>query len=128
MDSSERSTEQGTSKVFDFVRPFDPLSPDAEAQYDAVVRRVNRTRARRAHQQKKLFELEAQFLHNDLNVRSGERRGLPLSLRGRRKRLSELLDLSATVRRLNEEDRFATQALDRMNEALDRWARETYGG
>jgi hypothetical protein len=30
-------------------------------------------------------------------------------------------------RQLDEEERFASESLDRMNEALDRWARETYG-
>ncbi len=102
------------------------MSPEAESEYDAIVRRLNRSRARRARQQKVLSELEDQFVHNDLKVSSGERRGLPLSARGRRQRLSQLLDVSQEVRRLNEEERFAVKALDRMNEALDRWARETY--
>jgi hypothetical protein len=30
-------------------------------------------------------------------------------------------------RQLDEEERFASESLDHMNEALDRWARETYG-
>lgn len=127
MDDSELSSEERASNVLDFARPFDPMHPEAEAEYDAVVRRVNRARARRARQQKMLFELEAQFVHNNLNVRSGERRGLPLSLRGRRQRLARLLDLSENVRHLKREERFATEMLDRMNEALDEWARETYG-
>ena len=74
-----------------------------------------------------LSKLEDQFVYNDLNVRAGQRRGLPLSPRGRRQRLSRLLDISEDLRRLNEEERFAVRALDRMNEALERWARETYG-
>lgn len=127
MDYPECSAEQSASNVFNFIRPFDPMSSDAEAQYDAVVRRVNRARARRARQQKNLFELEDQFVLNNLTVRSGQRRGLPLSARGRRQRLAQLLNLSEDIRRLKEEERLATETLDQMNEALDRWARETYG-
>ncbi|MFK7898096.1 MAG: hypothetical protein AB8G23_19855 [Myxococcota bacterium] len=115
------------SNLRTLVRPFAPLSPGAEDHYDAVVRRVNRVRARRARQQKELRDLEDQFIQNDLVVRSGSRRGLPLSARGRRQRLTRMLDLSQTVRRLDEEERFAMQNLDRMNAALDRWAKETYG-
>ena len=112
--------------ILEFVRPFDPMDADAEDQYDAVVRRLNRVRARRAARERERSELERQFVEDDLHVLSGSRRGEPLSDRGRRRRLSRLVDLEIESRRLQSEERFAVDALARMNEALDRWARETY--
>ena len=115
-----------TPKVLKMIRPFDPQSSDAEDQYDAVVRRLNRVRARRARLGKELTLLENQFIDNDLTIRSGPRRGKPLSRTGRRRRLSRLVEVGAEIRQLDEQERFSAAALDRMNEALDRWVRETY--
>ena len=115
------------SNVRQLFRPFDPVSHEAEEQYDAVVRRVNRLRARRTRARRELLRLEAQFLDNDLKVASGPRRGEPLSRVGRRRRLARLIEVGAELRRLRDEERFAVSTLDRMNAALERWARETYG-
>jgi hypothetical protein len=38
-----------------------------------------------------------------------------------------VIDVGAELRSVEDEERFANGALDRMNRALDRWARETYG-
>ena len=37
------------------------------------------------------------------------------------------VEVGAELRRIEEEERFAVASLDRMNRALDRWARDTYG-
>jgi hypothetical protein len=116
-----------TPCVLQLVRPFDPSNTDAEKNYDAVARRVNRVRARRIVVARELAEVERQFVEGDLVVRSGARRGQPLTTNGRRKRLARLLELGMEHRRLNDEEQFASADLDRMNEALERWARETYG-
>lgn len=116
-----------SSNVQELFRPFDPLSHDAEERYDTVVRRVNRVRARKTRFRRELARLEAQFLDNDLRVTTGPRRGEPLSRAGRRKRLARLVEVASELRQLREEERFAVSTLDRMNEALERWARETYG-
>ncbi len=116
-----------TPKVLELIRPFDPLGADAEKNYDEVVRRVNQIRVWRIEVARELAELERQFVEGDLVIRSGRRRGEPLSTTGRRRRLSRMLELSAEFRRLNEQEQVAIAKLDRMNEALDRWARETYG-
>ena len=112
--------------IVEMIRPFDPLERDAEERYDAVVRRINRVRARQARNARERVELERQFVEPDLRVLSGARRGEPLSKRGRRQRLARLIDLETESRQLRSEERFSTEALERMNAALDRWARETY--
>lgn len=117
----------GNPNVLEMIRPFDPMSADAEEQYDSVVRRLNRVRAERNRAAAELAELERQFVEDDLYARSGPRQGQPLSQSGRRRRLARMLDLGARVRRLDEVEAFSGAALGRMNEALDRWARETYG-
>ena len=116
-----------TPNVLELIRPFDPLGANAEEDYDAVVRRLNRVRGRRTLVARERAELERQFIEADLTVRSGSRRGQPLTRNGRRRRLARLLELDTEARQLNVEERFAIANLDRMNEALDRWARETYG-
>jgi len=113
--------------VLKLIRPFDPLGTHAEEDYDAVAGQVNRIRGRRSVVARELAELERQFIDNHLIVRSGPRRDQPLTRNGRRRRLARLLELGVEYRQLNVEERFASENLDRMNEALDRWARETYG-
>jgi len=120
------STDTRPTNVREFVRPFDPMSIEAEAQYDAVARRLNRVRALRSQNDRERLELERQFVENDLTIRSGPRAGLPLSLRGRRQRIRRLFELAADADRLEHEERFVVRALDRMNDALDRWASDTY--
>lgn len=114
-------------KVRELIRPFDPMSTEAEERYDTVVRRVNRVRARRTRVRREYEQLETQFVEGDLRVRSGPRRGQPLTASGRRRRLTRLVELGSELERLAAEERFSVEALDRMNAALDRWARETYG-
>lgn len=126
MDPTPSNTTNSTL-VLELIRPFDPMSTEAESHYDDVVRRVNRVRTRRVIIESERQQLEDQFVEGDLTVRSGPRRGLPLSNANRRKRLHRLIELSTEERRLAEEERFANESLDRMNRALDRWVRETYG-
>jgi hypothetical protein len=114
------------SNVLDFARPFDPLDPQAEDRYDAVVLRMNRVRALRARNDRERVEIERQFVENDLTVRRGPRIGDPLTVRGRRQRIRYLVELASEAHRLAQEERCITRELDRMNEALDRWARDTY--
>ena len=106
----------------------DPRCADAEERYDPVVRRLKRVRARRSLLLREFDRLSTQFAENDLEIESGPRRGAPLTTAERRQRLERLLELGCVLERLEAEERFAGQALDRMNAALDRWARETYGG
>jgi len=115
------------SNVKQLLQRFDPMSASAEDCYDAVVRRINRVRARRRNVEGEFAELERQFVDGDVMVQTGPRRGEPLSKRGRRTRLAKMLELGIEVRKLTSEERFSIQALDRMNEALDRWAKDTYG-
>ena len=72
--------------------------------------------------------LERQFIDDDLRVLSGPRAGLPLSKSGRKRRLARLVEFGIELQQANSEDQFATGELDQMNQELDRWARETYGG
>ena len=128
--------ETKKSTVVELIRPFDPLNRHAEELYDAVVRRVNHARLRRIKVGRELAELERQFVDNelvdgadlvDLASESDAGRRRPLSKPERRKRLERMLELSAHHARLGDEEQFGVTTLDRMNDALDRWARETYG-
>lgn len=116
-----------TPHIRDLVRPFDPAGTHAEKDYDAVVRQVNEVRGRRAVVARELAELERQFVTGDLFVRSGPRRGQRLTRNARRRRLVRLLELNTEYRQLNDREQFAVTNLDRMNKALDRWARGIYG-
>ena len=109
-------------------RPFDPVSAEAEDQYDAVVRRVNRSRARSLRLRRELERLTEQFVEGTPSVLVGPRRGEPLTPNGRRRRLARLVDVGVALRQAEAEEAFACETLDRMNRALDRWARDTYGG
>ena len=114
------------SNVRELIRPFDPISAEAETRYDDVARRINRVRAKRLRNDRERLELERQFVENDLVVRAGMRAGLPLGAAGRRQRIRRLFELTTEAQHLSEEEQFSVRALDRMNAALDRWARETY--
>ena len=125
--ASDTQIDASPSRVLELVRPFDPLDAEAEDQYDAVVRRVNRVRARRTRLARELERLERPFVEGEPTVQSGPRRGQPLSPAGRKRRLARLVEVGANLRDTVAEERFAVAALDRMNRELDRWARETYG-
>ncbi len=127
MSTLPPEANEAGNRVVELSAPFDPVSADAEERYDAVVRRLNRVRSRRARLAREHERLERQFIDGDLLVASGPRRGEPLSRVGRRRRLLRLVELGCELARLESEERFAAAALERMNEALDRWARETYG-
>jgi hypothetical protein len=116
----------GTSNVMEIALPFDPRSTEAEAQYDNVVRRINRVRVRRARMEQEQRELERQFCDADFGAPLGRRRKEPPSRITRRKQLMRLVELVAETRRLTEEERFALRALNRMDLALDRWVQGTY--
>ena len=120
------TSSSSSSNVRPLVRPFEPTSPDAEDRYDAIVRRLNRARARRQLLDREKRRLESQFVDGTPTVLSGPRRGQPLSRGGRRRRLARLVEVATELARTEEEERFASECLDRMNRALDRWARETY--
>lgn len=126
-DATDADASVPLAAIRPMFRPFDPMGPEAELQYDQVVRRLNRARAKRSMLETDRSELERQFVEDDLVVQSGVRRGQPLSSAWRRKRLNRLIELSLLDEHLREEERFANESLIRMNEALDRWARETYG-
>ena len=113
--------------VLDLIRPFDPTSAHAEDEYNDIVDRLNDVRRARAANDRERLELERQFVEDDLTIRSGERIGQPLSLRGRRRRLRQLVEVSAAAQHLSTKERFLIRVLESMNEALDRWAREIYG-
>lgn len=123
----ERPSPSPPDVVRPLVRPFDPTNAEAEDQYDAVVRRVNRVRGRRTMLSRELERLTTQFVDGEPTVQSGPRRGEPLSPQGRRRRLARLVDVAVALRKAEAEEAFVSDALDRMNRALDRWARETYG-
>jgi hypothetical protein len=106
---------------------FDPNSPGAETRYDHVVQCINRLSAERHRNRRRSSELERQFVENDLVASSGKRRGQPLTEHGRRRRLGQLLSLYRDLRELDEERVRLHRALEAMNEAIDAWARETYG-
>jgi len=106
---------------------FDPTDPGAEARYDSVVSRLNRVSALRQQARRACAELERQFVEDDLVVRSGPRRGRPLTTAGRRQRLRALLERTATLRALEAERTRLLAELDAMNRALDAWAREHWG-
>ena len=122
------AAERDCAPVLELVRPFDPVSADAEDQYDAVVRRVNRVRARHTRLAREFERLERPFVEGEPTVQGGSRCGQPLSPAGRKRRLARLVEVGAQLRDAREEERFSVAALDRMNRELDRWARETYGG
>ena len=87
MEHSEPQAKSRQSNVVEMFRPFDPLGADAEAHYDAVVRRLNRVRARKARLRSELSKLETPFVGtSDSDARDGSR-GESLSSQGRRRRL-----------------------------------------
>jgi hypothetical protein len=116
-----------SAEILPFVPRFDPTAPGAERRYDGVVARINRVSARRRGLRRTSAELERQFVENDLVSRSGARRGRPLTSRGRRQRLDALLATRAELEALDREWEHLHAELERMNRALDAWAREHWG-
>ena len=89
-----------------------PLHP-----VEGLDEQLDRLAARHAailDQQGRLFreqtELERQFVENDLRVRSGRRKGEPLSRMVRERRLERLLDVHHQVLVLYDEDHRLRQA------------------
>ena len=116
-----------SAQIIHLPSRFDPLSEDAERRYDRVVHRLNQLSAERSRTGRLIDELERQFVENDLTAVSGRRRGRPLTIHGRRRRLGELLALSQELSRIDEERDRLGRELAGMNRAIERWARETYG-
>ena len=122
------TAEKNSSNVRSLIRPFDPESADAEARYDEVVLQVNRARLRRIATGRELAELERQFIDNDLDIETDGDVCRPLGRGERRRRLSRMLELNLLFVKIGNEERIAVAHLERMNNDLDRWAREAYGG
>jgi hypothetical protein len=116
-----------SAKIVPLIPRFDPNGHGAERHYDGVVARLNRLAVLRRRDQGEFAELERQFVDDDLKVATGPRRDQPLTARGRRQRLEQLLACAARrVEQDREWDRL-NGALDRMNRSLDLWARENLG-
>ncbi len=115
------------AKVISIRRAFDPRARDAEARYDRVATRINQLSAARKRRRREAEELERQFVEDDLVARSGRRRGEPLTARGRRNRLRQLIRLDSELREIDDERMCLEDELNEMNRAIERWARETYG-
>jgi chromosome segregation ATPase len=115
------------AQVISLDRRFDPTSSEAEARYDRVARRINQLRATRNRVQRHADELARQFVDGDLVARTGRRRGAPLTTAGRRQRMRSLLELTAEIALLDAELAGLDESLSNMNQALDAWARQTYG-
>lgn len=116
-----------TAQIVPLIPRFDPNGAGAERHYDGVVARLNRLAVLRRRDQRELAELERQFVDDDLRVATGARRGQPLTPRGRRQRLEQLLACAARLREQDREWDRLNAALDRMNRSLDLWARENLG-
>jgi len=116
-----------SAEIVSLTPRFDPAAPGAERRYDDVVARINRLAALRARTRRECAELERQFVEDDLRVGSGTRRGQPLTARGRRQRLDRLLECTAALRGQEVESQRLRGELDRMNRALDAWARQQWG-
>lgn len=117
-----------SADVIPFLRGFDPLSQEAEERYDRVATKLNRLSAARNWRRRMATELERQFVENDLIATSGRRRGKSLTPLGRRRRLTRLLDVRSELDRIEAEREHLSIELESMNDALEIWARETYGG
>jgi hypothetical protein len=116
-----------TAQIIPLIQSFNPMSTDAETRYDRVALRINRLKATRNMCQHNADELARQFVENDLIASSGSRRGKSLTVAGRRRRLRQLLDLEQELSAVTEEIEGLSRTLDHMNQALDDWARQTYG-
>jgi len=117
-----------SAEVIPLLRGFDPMSSEAEERYDRVAGRMNQLSAARNWRRRMATDLERQFVENDLVAASGARRGKPLTARGRKRRLTRLLELRAELDHIDSEREHLSLELESMNEALEIWARETYGG
>ena len=115
------------AQIISLDRRFDPTSAEAEARYDRVARRINQLRAARNRCQRESDELARQFVDDDLVVSSGARRGQALTASGRRHRMKRLIELAGQIALLDEELTGLDESLGHMNQALDRWAKQTYG-
>lgn len=115
------------AEIIHLDQRFDPTSAEAERRYDRVARRINQIRAARNRSQRGAEELARQFVENDLVARAGARRGQALTVSGRRRRMRTLIELEREIALLDEELNGLNASLTSMNDALDAWAKETYG-
>ncbi len=115
------------AEIISLDRRFDPTSAEAEGRYDRVARRINQLRAERNRLQRSADELARQFVENDLVAQTGARRGQALTESGRRRRMRALIEFEREIAVLDDELDGLGQSLTLMNEALDAWAKETYG-
>lgn len=116
-----------SAAIISLDRRFDPTSAEAERRYDRVARRINQIRASRNRTRREADELARQFVENDLMAHTGARRGQALTVSGRRRRMRTLIELEREIALLDEELDGLSASLTVMNEALDAWAKETYG-
>lgn len=116
-----------SAEVVPLRQRFDPSTPGAERRYDGVVSRINRLSALRARTRRECAELERQFVDDELVATSGPRRGRPLTARGRRQRLDQLLAKSASLVEQDREYERLRAQLEGMNRAIDAWACENWG-
>jgi hypothetical protein len=117
-----------SAQVISILRGFDPLSAEAEERYDRVASRMNQLSAARNWRGRMATELERQFVENQLIATSGKRRGQTLTSRGRKRRLTRLFDLRSELDQITSDREHLSVELEAMNDALEVWARETYGG
>ena len=116
-----------SAEIIALDRRFDPTSAEAEGRYDRVARRINQIQAGRNRCQREADELARQFVENDLIAQTGTRRGKALTESGRRRRMRKLMALEREIFLIDDELSGLKQSLTLMNEALDEWAKQTYG-
>jgi len=116
-----------SAQVIPILRAFNPISADAENEYDGVAHRMNQLTAVCKRRQTESTELRRQFVEDDLLAHSGSRRGEALTPRGRGRRLRQLITIEIELDKLERESANLRERLEMMNRAIESWARETYG-
>ncbi len=116
-----------SAQVIPILRAFNPASAAAESEYDGVAHRMNQLSAACNRRRLHASELRRQFVENDLVAASGSRKGDALTLRGRSRRLQQLIDNAIDLDKLEKEREQLCERLEMMNQAIENWARETYG-
>ena len=112
-----------TAAVLPFRKKFDPNSSEAEESYEHVVQKMNWLNTTLRSTRIRAEELERQFVENDLQARSGPRRGEALTRRGRRNRLNELFECRETLICKELEYSLLRKELQAMNRDLEQWTR-----
>ena len=112
-----------TAAVLPFRKKFDPNSSEAEESYEQLVQKMNWLNTTLRSSRVRMEELERQFIENDLEARSGPRRGEALTQRGRRNRLKELFECRDAVARKELQYSLLRKELQAMNRDLEEWTR-----